>query len=95
MTPTLRLGYDDFRLITRLCRTVAVRGLPPAFDFRGYLVRLLRPVSPPAASAVERMAPEEVGALRAEVAEHQDLAPRPAVNPGPSGTAAVPASRPA
>jgi hypothetical protein len=71
---TLSLGYDEFRLVARLCRAVAVCRLPHGFDFRGYLVRVLRPVAPSAARAVEAMTTDEVGALRAEVAEYQALA---------------------
>lgn len=71
--PTLRLGYDEFRLVARHCRVIAVRRLPPAFDFRAYLARLLRPVAPGVAGAIEAMTADEVGALRAEVAEFQDF----------------------
>jgi hypothetical protein len=70
---TFQLSYDDFRRVARVCQSIRVRQLPRGFDFKGFLVQLLRRNAPGAALQMEQMSVEEMEELRGEIAELQDL----------------------
>jgi hypothetical protein len=71
--PTLRLTYDEFRQVARLCQAFDIRHLPSGFDFKRYLLQLLVAQSPSTATLVEGLTAEETALLQAEVAEYQAL----------------------
>jgi hypothetical protein len=65
------LSYDEFLRIARLCQSVDLGRLPPGFDFRRYLLRILRSGAPGAAPGVDRLTDVQIDALRSELAEFQ------------------------
>ncbi len=70
---TLPLTYEDFRQVARLCQPIDVGRVPRGFDFKSYLVQLLRPLAPAAAARLQGLSGAEVELLRGEIAELQDM----------------------
>jgi hypothetical protein len=71
---TLPLNQSAFLFISRICSAVDIRRLPPGFDFKNYVLRLLETKSPGLKAQVERMTDDELALLCREIVELRDLA---------------------